>query len=80
MGKEAVAEANSYRGGGWMDGCEEGTALDEPWGRGCEVCAAARLSQSDNASQRNDANLKRKDCCDFGSGAENGEEELKNMN
>lgn len=42
-------------------------------------------SQSDSpvsksALQRKDANLKRKDCCDFGSGAENGKEELKNMN
>lgn len=35
---------------------------------------------SDSASQGKDAHLKRRDCCDFGSGAENGKEELKNMN
>lgn len=35
---------------------------------------------SESASQRKDANLKRRDCCDFGSSAENGKEELKNMN
>lgn len=35
---------------------------------------------SESALQRKDANLKRKDCCDFGSGAENGKEELMNMN
>lgn len=35
---------------------------------------------SERASQRKDAYLKRRDCCGFGSGAENGKEELKNMN
>lgn len=56
---------------------------DEPWGRGCEVCAAARLPVTvpfREASQRKDADLKRRHCCGFGSSAENGKEELKNMN
>lgn len=35
---------------------------------------------SESALQRKDANVKRRDCCDFGSSAENGKEELKNMN
>lgn len=35
---------------------------------------------SERALQRKDADLKRRDGCGFGSSAENGKEELKNMN
>lgn len=55
------------------------------WGRGCKICGCCTGYQSDShisesACKRKDANIKRVDCCDFGSGAESGKEELKKMN
>lgn len=43
MGEKAMAGAYSQSGGG-MD-LKKAQPWDEPWGRGCEVSAAARLSE-----------------------------------
>lgn len=54
------------------------------WGRGCKSCCCTGCQSdshiSESACKRKDANVTRVDCCDFGSGAENGKEELEKMN
>ena len=54
------------------------------WGRGSAICAAAQAVRVtvtlQSACKREDADIKRIDCCGFGSGTENGKEELKKMN
>lgn len=52
----------------------EGTA--EPAGRGCP----SHRHTAESSWKRKGTNIERIDCCDFGSGAENGKEELKKMN
>lgn len=66
-GEEAVWRAQrSLRGSGF---------------KGCAAAEAIRVTAAlQSACKRKEEYIKRVDCCDFGSGAENGKEELKKMN
>lgn len=49
--------------------------------KGCAAAEAIRVTAAlQSACKRKEEYIKQVDCCDFGSGAENGKEELKKMN